>query len=79
MNAEKYDSRIGRDLADFLRGVKAAHDRHGQIKNHRIRRELHHLGDCLSAILRLSTNLPLIAARKQDAHTYAHNFVVVRN
>jgi hypothetical protein len=29
--------------------------------------------------LRLAANLPLIAARKQDAHTDAHNFVVVRN
>jgi len=79
MDAEKYDSRAWRDLANLFSGVKAAHDGHSQIKNHRIGTKLQDFGDCFNTVLRLTADLPLIAAGKQDAHTHAHNFVIIRN
>lgn len=38
VNAEKYDPRRWGDSTDLLRRIKAAHDGHGQVKNHNVGR-----------------------------------------
>lgn len=79
MDAEKYDAGIRRDMANSFGGIKAGHDRHGQVQNHYVRGKLNHPLEGLGAVLRFATDVPLTLVRQEDTHTHAHYFVIVDN
>src|ERR1700730_17139677 len=68
-----------RDPPYFPRGFEAVHDRHGEVENDDVGRELPHHGNCVSAISGVATNLPITIWVQQCPQAQPHNLVIVRN